>query len=293
MRTARRILVIGSESRLGAALAAAHTGLGDEVFVTTRRTPASDERFLDLGRVPAGWAPPPGTDLAYLCAGITSLQHCEERPEETSQVNVRGTLDLCRALARAGTFAVFFSTNLVFDGETPRVTVESCPSPRCAYGRQKAAVEAALRSEDIPASVIRLSKVIDRSNVLLNTWREALQSGRTIAPFRDMTMAPISQECALHAIMDAAECRFRGPMHLSAARDISYYEAAIQLAKRIGSSENLLCPTTARNSLTPDRFIPRNTTLAPSASPLLSFVPPEPGVAIDAFLDGSACAISA
>jgi dTDP-4-dehydrorhamnose reductase len=284
----RRILVIGGESHLGSALAAAHQQRGDEVHVTTRRSPAGSVGYLDLAHVPVRWQPPVQTDIAYVCAGITSIQHCEERPEDTARVNVQGILDVCRALSRAGAFVVFFSTNLVFDGEIPHVTVETHPRPCCEYGRQKAAVEAALRDEAIPSVVIRLTKVIDRSHPLLKSWTAALQRNEPIAPFTDMTMAPITLECAVRASVAAAGRKSGGIVHLSAARDISYFEVAHHLAKCLGAPGELVRPNTARRTLPPDRFIPQHTTLAPSVHAPVHFTPPDPLLAIEACITGAA-----
>ena len=282
-----RILVIGGESHLGVAIGAAHARRGDHVTLTTRRlAPAPRKLFLDLGSLPERWTPPAQTTVAYLCAGITSIAQCEQQPKDTARINVHGTTQVCRILSRAGVFIVFFSTNLVFDGEIPGVNINAPTCPRCEYGRQKSAVEAALQSEDIPALVVRLTKVIQPSHDLLNAWSLALKRGEPIAPFSDMPMAPISLQSAVDASIAVADRKFRGIIHVSARRDITYLEAARHLALRLGVAEELIRPRSARDSLPSNGFIPRHTTLAASANAPIRFAPPEPLAAIDSYIAG-------
>lgn len=287
MAAPRHVLVVGGDSRLGAALGRLHVATGAMVSATTRRTAAGESIYLDLANLPHDWAPPTDTDVAYVCAGITSVQQCETEPEHTAQTNVHATLELCRRLKSAGVFVVLFSTNLVFDGEQPDVPAHAARKPQCAYGRQKASVEAALSEESIPALVVRLTKVVAPSDALLLSWLGSLSRGEQISAFADTVIAPISLACAVETTMATVEHRGEGVLQLSAATDVSYFAVAQHLARRLGAPEKLVRPTSAHAILGAHRFNPRHTTLAASAFPAAPFSRPDPLAAIDSLFEHS------
>ncbi len=288
MRSGRRILVVGGESRIGAALAAAHANNGDEVSITSRRRDLAAAAYLDLAKVPPRWAPPFGTDIAYVCAGITSIQHCEQQSEFSTRVNVRGTLEVCRALARANVFIVFFSTSLVFDGDRPGPTGATATSPRCLYGRQKASVEAALQEGGMPSAILRLTKVLTPSHPLLTAWTNTLSQGKTIAAFTDLRMAPITLDTVVSASLAVARRKAPGITHLSAARDISYFEAARHLAQCLGVDAALVQAASARQTLRSPGALQRHADLAMASDDPFSFHIRDPLHVIEACLGAEA-----
>lgn len=277
MAVGERILIVGGDSRIGRGLAARHLAAGDLVTRTLRRpAQAAGEITFELGRRDA--TPLPGTyDIAYVCAAATGLAHCEAHPRETAAVNVAATFDLIRHLAARGTFVVFFSTNLVFDGTQPWVTPGATVNPRCEYGRQKAGVEALVLGYRLPAAVIRLTKVIDETDPLFRDWVGALRDGRAITPFSDKVMAPVSHDLTVSLAVTIARRRRAGLAQVSAASDISYAEAARFLVRRLGRPASLVqprpCPADAVST-------PRFTSLA-VAPDLFPGGAPDPFAALD------------
>ena len=53
---------------------------------------------------------------AVICAGVTNIAACEREPEKTAQVNVAGITGLIENLVESGSFVIYLSSNLVFDG---------------------------------------------------------------------------------------------------------------------------------------------------------------------------------
>lgn len=282
MSTPRQVLVVGKESSLGAALIARLAARGDQVSATTRRRDG-DGLYLDLADSPATWQLPVGLTTAYVCAGITSIQDCETRSEETARINVQGPVELCRRLARSGVFSVVFSSNLVFDGELPRARTDDPVRPQCVYGRQKAALECALRQEGLPCAIVRLTKVLDPAQSLFGHWTELLLSGRPIEAFTDMMMAPVTLAHAVTASLAAGDRRQPGLTHVSAQADISYYQAARRLAERLLADVSLVRAVSATRRTPATVFVPKHTALAPSA--LSGSLQPDPLAAVDAFAE--------
>jgi dTDP-4-dehydrorhamnose reductase len=271
-------LIVGADGVIGRELAAVLRSIGHEVVATSRRPDAPLR--LDLGTADS-WTPP-ACDVAYLCAGVTSLKTCEEHPGETRRVNVLGTERVVRALRDRGVFVIFLSTNLVFDGTAAHAPGDGARAPSTEYGRQKAEAETTLLSSG-GCAVVRLTKVVPPGMPLFASWRNALSRRETIHPFGDKWMAPISLGHVVHALVEIGRRRLDGIWQLSADRDISYADAAFRIAARLGASPSLVVPTACRGRGSELDCGPRHTTLDDSrARRELDLVPDDVFRVVDA-----------
>lgn len=278
--TPARILIVGGDSRIGRSLAEAHLAAGDRVTRTTRRAVAdSGQVFLDLA-APRAIAPAGDFDVAYFCAAATGLARCETAQAETWHTNVEATFGLMCELSRRGTFIVFFSTNLVFDGSRPQIDAAAPLHPECEYGRQKAEVESRLRRERMPAAIVRIAKVLELDNPLFASWGEALAQGRPIEPFTDRVMAPVTLDLVVQAAVAAAARRTPRVVQVSAARDISYADAARHFARALGRPETLVQPRAMSEAQQALAYSAPHTSLAVGAT-AFPFGAPDPLEAVE------------
>ena len=227
-----RALVVGGDSLVGAALVAHCLGRGVAVDVTTRRSGQANALFLDLGKpdfTPLTRVP---YQVAYVCAAITSMQACQEKPELSRQINVVNTLELMKRLADRGTHLVFLSSSQVFDGETPMPTEDTATCPKNEYGFQKLAVEQAIARDDLPAAVLRPTKVLaDRPVGVFKGWFDSLSSGRPVKAATNMALSPVMVGDVADAAARLAAGRHRGIWHLGSRDDIGYFDAARLMAE--------------------------------------------------------------
>ena len=233
-------LIVGTDGLIGNALMKRFRQAGRPVLGTTRR-PESVNRslvYLDLAEDMAGWRPPQPIDLAVICAGVTRLSDCESDPASTARINVHQVSRLAKALVEQGSFVVYPSSNLVFDGSTPHPSPEDQTSPVTEYGRQKAEVEVQLARWGESTAIVRLTKVLGPANPLFEGWVEALKAGEAIHPFSDMHMAPIPLPCAVSVLSLVGEMKLHGVLQVSGDQDVSYAEAA-----RIGAALLKLDPS--------------------------------------------------
>jgi dTDP-4-dehydrorhamnose reductase len=215
---------------------------------------------LDLSRRIEDWPRLPDCRVAVLCAAITNLEACRRDPEGTRKVNVEHTLTLARHLADRGARVIFISTNLVFDGSKPLRPADDEFCPRTEYGRQKVEVETRLASEGMSHAIVRLTKVFHPGLPLLLDWLSSLRAGTSITPFADMVCAPIALGTVIQGIAAMAGRTLGGVWQFSPRTDISYAEAARQVARRVGADESLLNPSSA--ALLPAiEHVPRHTAL--------------------------------
>lgn len=244
------ILVVGGDGRLGAALVSEGRRRGLPMVPTTRRdpVPGTSGIRLDLARPVSDWRPLRPCRAALLCAAVTRLESCRMDPEGTRRINVTHTIELAESLARMGVFVVFPSTNLVFDGSRPRPGPGDIPSPRTEYGRQKAAVEAALAALADAVAVVRLTKVLTSEWELLGGWVEALRAGRIVRPFSNRVCSLIPLELAVEGLLAVAHEARAGMWQFSADDEVTYAEIARHLARRLGADPALVVPIEAEPS---------------------------------------------
>jgi dTDP-4-dehydrorhamnose reductase len=242
----KNVLIIGGDSTIGSALKKRLRIEGFKVTATTRchkRHHDSSVVYLDLSH-PASFISIQGLyyDVVVFCASIASVKECEDDPEQTSLINVDATMKLLRILGDSGSHLVFLSTNMVFDGSKPCVPISDNPNPNTEYGRQKAMVESRLLSEYPHSSVIRLTKVLHSRMPLFTDWLDRLRSGLCIYPYANRLMAPISLHLAIDTLLWLVTHKLCGIFQVSSNSDISYADAAFQLADLSTADSNLVRP---------------------------------------------------
>ncbi|PLZ01915.1 hypothetical protein CY652_12820 [Burkholderia sp. WAC0059] len=275
------VLVAGAESNIARGLLDALMS-ANQVWSTTRRAGTQGGRrlFLDLAETPEHWSlPDVPPDVAFLCAAISSQEQCGAYPEQTRIVNVLHTVELAGRLVAQGTFVVFISTNLVFDGDAPLAKADHPYGAQTAYGRQKAEAEQRLLGLGHRVAIVRPGKIVVPDMPLFDGWIGALRAGQAIHPFEDLTMAPVALSFAIDVLCRVAAARRSGIVHATATHDITYAQAAGIIAQRIGADRQLVQPVPRNRS---ERIAaPRYAALHPAGLAELGLDAPPPECAFD------------
>lgn len=238
-------LVIGGDGLIGRALGAHLAEAGWRVTSTSRRENRSEaERLLDL-RDPeasrADWSDQlhvPGL-VIFLSAAATGFAHCNDDPAGTRLINVDNTIRLACEFMKQGAHVIYLSSNAVFDGKTAYAPEESPLSPETEYGCQKAACEIGLQEAANDAgsglAIVRLTKVVDRSQPLVGGWIKDLREGATVRAAVDLVLSPITLGYVVDGLRKLAERRLVGRYHLSGSDDVTYFDLASSLLAACGS----------------------------------------------------------
>ena len=256
------VLIVGSDGTIGRSLVRALQTAGNTVLQTTRHRDLMNEQriFLDLSEDSSKWTlPSVPISTAIICAAVTSQEKCRLEPDYSRRVNVEGTIALSRRFVDSGIFVIFLSTNLVFDGKKPFAKANDPVNPQSEYGRQKAEAEVQLLKLGDMVSVVRISKVMSPDMPLFQGWIRDLKAGKEIHPFSDMVMSPIPLSFAVNVLLKVTETQIPGIIQVSAEKDISYAEAALNFAQKLGLDEKLIKPASYRDS--DIEFAPMHTTL--------------------------------
>ena len=152
------------------------------------------------------------------------------------KINPAITVDAAVAAARAaqasGARFVFYSTDMVFDGELGGYTEESPASPVSAYGEMKLEAEALVRAEHAGALVIRTSLLVGSSGDMLRPAYECgtMVSRQPVTLYRDEWRSPTHVDDLVRASWELAALDVTGVYHVAGAERLSRVELGRVLA---------------------------------------------------------------
>lgn len=242
------VLIVGGDSEIGHAVSALLRDRGAKVTTTTRHTETTGPGrvFLDLSQPGELWPRLPALETCLICAGETSTETCRRHPADTAAINVNATVRLVTDLVGRGVYALFLSSNQVFDGIKPNRLADDPLCPIIEYGRQKATAERRLLALGSGVGVLRLTKVLGPRPSRFLDWKRTLMEKRLVTAFYDMGIAPLSQDFVARLIARILETRVEGVLQASGDRDIPYSAIAEVLADRIGADRRLIYKTSSR-----------------------------------------------
>lgn len=171
--------------------------------------------------------------LVINAAGWVRVDDAEDDPAACAAINAAGAERLARACADRGVGSVHISSDLVFDGLLDRHYDEAdAPSPLNAYGRSKAAAEAAIAALPGRHLIVRTAAFFspfDEHNFAVHACR-ALARGERFAASAEHFVTPTYVPDLCNAILDLAIDAEEGLWHLTNGEACSWAEFARQLA---------------------------------------------------------------
>lgn len=226
-------LVVGGDGLIGRVLGPQLIASGCKVIGTTRhQEPALGQLRFDLAHgvqaLPAETATQ--FQVVFICAAVTGFAACANDPEGSRYINVIRTVELGSHFMRQGALVVYLSSNSVFDGTRADLDEMATTSPASEYGRQKADCEKGLMTaaQDLTGAcaIVRLTKVVDRSQGLYKGWIQCFQSHIPAKAAVDLMMCPVTTGYVVSGLQRIALEGQGGVFHLSGERDLTYFELA-------------------------------------------------------------------
>lgn len=279
-----RFLIVGGDSVTGAAFSQAARQRGHTTYETTRRRPSvgNGRLYLDLASDDIGQVELPKVDVAFFCAAVSGFARCRKDPALARKVNIDSTAIVARRLIVGGAYVVLLSSAAVFDFQTPHVAGDSPTRPRTLHGSIKATAEKIFLDAGSRGAVLRLTKVLTADIGQIPSWIHSLRRGKCITAFSDLHIAPISLDDATTAMLAVANDGGAGIYQMSGAKDISYYDIALYLAREMRRQTDLVRSARAIDAGLPAEDIARYTTLDTSRLEGLTRRPaPEPYDVVD------------
>ena len=171
--------------------------------------------------------------LVIHCAALSRSPDCDADPALARQLNV----EVAHLLAElcADVPLVFFSTDLVFDGQRGHYAETEAPNPLSVYAKTKAAAEWFVLANP-RHTVIRtslnggISPTRDRG--FNEQMRRAWEAGQTLVLFTDEFRSPIHAALTARAVWELARQGVTGIWHLAGAERLSRFQIGELLAAR-------------------------------------------------------------
>ncbi len=167
------------------------------------------------------------------CAALSKSTECQVNPELARRVNVEATARLAEIAADLS--FIFFSTDLVFDGQAGNYDEAAGVKPLSVYAETKVAAERVVLANP-RHTVVRTSinggasPAGDRG--FNEQMRAAWQSGQTLRLFTDEFRSPIAARVTARAVWELAGQNRAGLYHLAGSERLSRWQIGQLLAKR-------------------------------------------------------------
>ncbi len=229
-----RILITGAGGLLGSAAAAVLPDLGFDVHTCTRaQLDITDEPSVtrELERV--------RPQAVLNCAAYTRVDDAEREEEQARHINAQGTAVLAMACAAIDARLIYPSTDYVFAGEAGRsYQPDDVPSPGNAYGRSKAAGEAAART--VPGYlIVRTSWLFGGGGAnFVRTIAQRVQENQRTRVVQDQTGRPTYARDAATAIAKLLLAEAPdGTYHIANTGATTWYAFARAIAEHFGKAD--------------------------------------------------------
>jgi dTDP-4-dehydrorhamnose reductase len=234
------LLIAGATGTLGQALARSCEVRGLAYLLTNREG-------LDLGNS-ASIAAALDTHQPWAvinAAGWVRVDDAEEEEGACFAANSVGATELALAASERDIATVSFSSDLVFDGSLGRPYAEADPcAPLGAYGRSKAAMEAAIGGVSGRQQIVRTAAFFspwDQHNFAVHVV-EALAAGRRFAAAEDQVVSPTYVPDLCNALLDELIDGTAGVVHLANRGAVGWADFATAVADACGLPSRLVDP---------------------------------------------------
>jgi dTDP-4-dehydrorhamnose reductase len=240
-----RLLVTGAAGMLGSDVVAA--AAGHEVVALAR----AELDITDAGAVRAAVAGA-RPDAVINCAAWTNVDGAESAEAEATAINGDGAGHVAAAAAQAGAFVVHVSTDYVFAGDATEPYAEADPTgPRSAYGRSKLAGEQAVAAAAPSAhAIVRTAWVFGpHGRNFVDTMLRLGGERDELGIVADQIGCPTYTGHLARALLEVAERRPTGVLHVTGGGRCSWYDLAVATFQRAGLSVTVRPITTAEYPL--------------------------------------------
>lgn len=238
-----RILIIGAEGQVGSflrrELAPRHEVHGTSLLGLPG-LPALDIRDRDATLNCLQKLRP---EQVVLTAALTHVDRCEERPDESEAINVRGTEHVARACRAVEAGLTFLSTDYIFDGRSGPYLESDPPHPLSVYGRHKLAGEQIVASwvdrHLIARTMVVYSYLVGTTNLFMQIY-ERSRKGEPVTQPNDQWVNPTQAVDLVKALAELIEAGQTGTFNLTGTTRLTRDDFARRVVKRLGLDPDLV-----------------------------------------------------
>ena len=174
-------------------------------------------------------------DLVIHAAAVSRVLECEVQRESAEVLNVRATMALAEQAAAKGARLLFFSSDMVFSGDTGHYTERHAPSPQNFYGQTKLRAEKIVLEASQRNLIVRLNSVVGAARGWGASFTERIlediDKQGSVELFADQFRSPIHVRSVVAAVALLAEREISGILHLGGPQRLSRAELGRALCR--------------------------------------------------------------
>jgi len=245
------LLVTGASGLLGANLVCTARDAKREVVGICRRHPLRisgtqmlEADLTDHGAVRALIASLRPQIIIH-CAAATSVDWCEDHPEEAELINVSASSSLAQMAAELNARMVYVSTDSVFDGQTSNYSESDEPNPLNVYAKSKLRGEQEVLRHCPTALIARVNvygwNAQDKQS--LAEWiLHQLTARERVNGFTDVYFSPLLANDLAEILLAMLDRGLSGIYHTVGSERVSKYEFARRVAVTFGIDPGQVVP---------------------------------------------------
>ncbi|HLH52338.1 MAG TPA: SDR family oxidoreductase [Verrucomicrobiae bacterium] len=185
-------------------------------------------------------------DVIIHCAALSRSPECQANPDLAHKLNVQLTSILSRLAADIP--LVFFSTDLVFDGQKGNYDETAAPRPLSVYAQTKVDAEKIILSNP-NHTVVRTSlnggQSPTRDRGFNEQIRRAWEAGKNLTLFTDEFRCPIAAAVTARAVWELVTRERPGLYHLAGRERLSRWQIGQLMAARWPKFQSQIAPGSA------------------------------------------------
>lgn len=244
-----RMLITGATGLVGRELSSTAVNLGHDVYSAHHKTKPEFGKPIKLdindARTVENCFKKINPDAIIHLAALTDVDKCETERELALQINCKAVETIAREACKYGSHLVHVSTDYVFDGEKGMYTEADKPNPLNWYGESKLRGEEAVQSYASSWCIARTSTPYGlhpnkKSFPVLVV--EKLSSGLEMQVLEDQYTSPTYVSNLAKMLIEIAEHKSQGIIHVSGSSRVSRLELAKLLANKLDLNRSMLIP---------------------------------------------------
>jgi dTDP-4-dehydrorhamnose reductase len=180
------------------------------------------------------------------CAAATSVDWCEEHPEEAHSINAMMPAAVAAIASECGARLLYISTDSVFDGEHGNYAETDTPAPVNVYAQTKLQGEREVFGQYPAAAIARATLYgwnAQNKDSLAEWILKQLKLGNVVPGFSDVVFCPLLANHLAEIILAMLDKNLAGLYHVVGSEPVSKYEFARQVALTFCFDPGQVVPT--------------------------------------------------
>ena len=181
-------------------------------------------------------------DVVINCAAITNLDTIEKKPKDAYEVNAYGAKNIAEITSKYSKRLIHISTDSVFDGNKGNYDEMDTPNPINEYSKSKKLGEDLVKENSKDFVIVRTNFYGNNNEkkFLFNWILKNLKQKKQFSGFTNIFFNPLDVQNLSRCILELAELKYIGILHIGSDKIYSKYEFAKIIAEKLKFDTSLV-----------------------------------------------------